>query len=92
MSSRLLALQARRAALQAECALQRDDLQQLHDGIAARAVGVDRTIETVRSLAPVIAIGGVALLVALGPGRAARLVRRGLAWTLYANQALRLIR
>jgi len=92
MRSRLVALQARRAALQAECALQRDDLQQLHDGIAARAVGVDRTIERVRSLAPVIAIGGVALLVALGPGRATGLVRRGLAWAVYASQALRLIR
>jgi hypothetical protein len=32
MSSRLLALQARRAALQAECALQRDDLRSTSTG------------------------------------------------------------
>jgi hypothetical protein len=53
---------------------------------------VDRVVETVRSFAPVIAVGGVAVLVALGPGRALNLVRRGLAWALYANQALRLLR
>jgi butyrate kinase len=92
MRSRLVALQARRAALQAECALQRDDLQQLHGGIATRAAGVDRVVETVRSFAPVIAVGGLAVLVALGPGRALSLVRRGLTWAVYANQALRLLR
>jgi uncharacterized coiled-coil protein SlyX len=92
MSSRLVALQARRAALQAECALQRDDLRQLHGGIAARAQSVDRMIETVRSLAPVIAVGGIAVLVALGPGRALSLMRRGLSVWLYANQALRILR
>jgi hypothetical protein len=92
MSSRLIALQARRAALQAECALQRDDLQQLHGGIAARAQSADRMIATVRSFAPVIAVGGVAVLVALGPGRALGLIRRGLSIWLYANQALRILR
>ena len=92
MSSRLLALQARRAALQAECALLRDDLRQLHGGIAARAESADRMIDTIRSFAPVIAVGGIAVLVAFGPGRAWGLLRRGLAWTLYANQALRLLR
>ena len=92
MNSRLIALQARRAALQAECALQRDDLQQLHGGIAARAESADRIIDTVRSFAPVIAVGGVAVLVALGPGRALGLIRRGLSIWLYANQALRVLR
>jgi len=72
--------------------LQRDDLRQLHGGIAARAEGVDRMIDTVRSFAPVIAVGGLAALVALGPGRALGLLRRGLSIWLYANQALRLIR
>lgn len=92
MSSRLVALQARRAALQAECALQRDDLQKLHGGIAARAAGADRMIETVRSFAPLIAVGGVAVLVVLGPGRALSVLRRCLAWAPFANQALRLLR
>ena len=92
MSSRLVALQARRAALQAECALQRDDLRLLHGGIAARAESADRVIDTVRSFAPVIAVGGIAVLVALGPGRALNLLRRGLSVWLYANQALRILR
>jgi len=92
MRSRLVALQARRAALQAECALQRDDLRQLHGGIAARAESADRMIDTVRSFAPVIAVGGIAVLVALGPGRALGLLRRGLSVWLYANQALRILR
>jgi len=92
MRSRLVALQARRAALQAECALQRDDVRQLHDGIAARAENADRMIETVRSFVPVIAVGGIAVLVALGPARALSLLRRGFTVALYTNQALRLIR
>jgi hypothetical protein len=49
-------------------------------------------IDTIRSFAPVIAVGGIAVLVAFGPGRAWSLLRRGLAWALYANQALRLLR
>jgi hypothetical protein len=92
MSSRLVALRARRAALQAECALQRDDVQQLGGSIASRAESVDRMIDTVRSFAPVVAVGGIAVLVALGPGRALGLLRRGLSVWLYANQALRILR
>jgi butyrate kinase len=92
VSSRLVALQARRAALQAECALHRDDVRLVYGGMAARAEKVDRTIDAVRSFAPVIAVGGIAVLIALGPGRALRLLRRGLSFGVYANQALRLIR
>jgi hypothetical protein len=92
VSSRLAALQARRAALQAECALHRDDVRLLYGGITARAEKVDRTIDTVRRLAPFIAVGGIAVLVALGPGRALNLLRRGLSVGVYANQALRILR
>jgi butyrate kinase len=92
VSSRLVELQARRAALQAECALHRDDVRLVYGGMAARAEKVDRTIDTVRSFAPVIAVGGIAVLVALGPGRALSLLRRGLSVWLYASQALRILR
>ena len=92
MSSRLDALTARRTALQAECAAQRDDMQLLYGGIEGKLARVDRTIEAVRRLAPVIAAGGIAVLVVLGPGRALGLLRRALSVAVYANQALRLLR
>jgi hypothetical protein len=92
MSSRRAALAARRGMLQAECALQRDDVRQLYGGIEGTVSRVDRAIETVRSLAPVVLVGGAAILFAVGPHRALRLLRRGLAVTLYANQALRILR
>lgn len=92
MSARLAALTARRRALQADCAQQRYEIVELYGGIANRAIRVDRTIETVRSLAPLLAIGGLAMLLVLGPGRALRLLRRGLAVAVYANQALRILR
>lgn len=92
MSARLTALTARRLALQADCAQQRDDIAELYGGIENRATRVDRTIETVRGLAPLVAIGGLAMLLVLGPGRALRLLRRGLAVAVYANQALRILR
>ena len=55
MSSRLAALTARRRALQAQCALQRDDLHTLYAGIESRTNRVDQVITTVRSLSPVLA-------------------------------------
>jgi len=89
VSSRLAALTARRQALQARCDLLRGDAALLYGGIEDRTVRVDRTIETVRSLTPVIAIGGFVLLLAMGPQRALHLARRGLTIALYANQARR---
>lgn len=92
MSGRLAALTARRQALQADCAQQRQEIVELYSGIESRTTRVDRTIETVRSVAPLIAIGGFAILVVLGPGRALRLLRRGLSVAVYVNQALRILR
>ena len=89
MNSRLEALTARRKALQARCDLLRGDAELLYGGIEDRTVRVDRTIETVRSLTPLIAIGGFVLLLAMGPQRALHLARRGLTVALYANQARR---
>ena len=89
MNSRLEALTARRKALQARCDLLRGDAELLYGGIEDRTVRVDRTIETVRSLTPIIAIGGLLLLLAMGPQRALHLARRGLTVALYANQARR---
>lgn len=87
MNSRLAALTARRRNLQAECELQRDDVRQLYVGIEHRTERVDHMIDTVRRLAPVVAIGGVVVMLALGPRRVVGLVRRSLTIALYANQA-----
>ena len=90
MSDRLAALTARRRALQARCALQRDDVQTLYAGIEHRAIRVDRVIDVARSLSSLVAIGGVVILLGMGPQRALLLVRRGLAIALYAVQARRM--
>lgn len=92
MSSRLDALAARRLALQTECAAQRDDVATVYGGIEDSVLRVDRVLHTVRSIGPVVLVGGGALLFALGPGRALRLVRRALSVALYASQGLRFLR
>jgi len=92
MNSRLVALTARRAALQAECALQRDEAARAYGDITAGAVRVDRVIGTVRRLAPLLVIAGAGVLLALGPARALSLVSRGLALGLYAQKARSLLR
>lgn len=92
MRSRLLALTARRTALQAECALQRDDVSQVYARIEHRVGRVDRVVETLRGLTPILAVGGVVLLLAMGPGRSLRLLQRGLALGVSVNQIRRFLR
>jgi len=64
MSSRLVALTARRAALQAECALQRDDAALAYGDIEQGVAKVDRVVTAVRRLAPVLLVGGAVALLA----------------------------
>jgi len=92
VSERLQQLTARRRALQLQCSQQRDDVALLYGGIEASTARVDRLIGAARSVAPVVALGGFALMLALGPGRALRMVRRAATAALYATQALRLLR
>ncbi len=92
MSSRLVALTARRAALQAECALQRDDAAQAYAEIESGTLKIDRVVGVLRRLTPVFALGGAVVLVALGPARAVALARRGIAFAMYALQARILLR
>jgi hypothetical protein len=84
--SRLAALVARRRDLQVECELQRDDVRQLYAGLEHRAARADRVIDTVRRLAPLIAVGGLLATFALGPRRIVSLVRRGLPIALVARK------
>jgi len=92
MSSRLVALTARRAALQAECALQRDDAVQAYSGIAQGAERFDRVVAVLRRLTPMLVLGGIVVVVALGPSRAMALTRRGITLAIYALQARSLLR
>jgi hypothetical protein len=92
VNSRLTALTARRAALQAEVALQRDDARQAYAEIERGAARVDRAVATVRRLTPVLVVVGAIGLLALGPARAVAMLRRGVTFGLFANQARRLLR
>jgi hypothetical protein len=92
LSSRLVALTARRAALQAECALQRDAAVQAYDGIASGAARIDRGVAVLRRLSPLLVLGGVVVIISLGPARAITLARRGITFAMYALQARSLLR
>jgi hypothetical protein len=92
VSSRLVALTARRAALQAECALQRDDAVQAYAEIESGAGRIDRVVTVLRRLTPVLIVGGVVVAVALGPARVMTLARRGITLAMYALQARSLMR
>lgn len=91
MSSRLAALTARRAALQAECALQRDETAMAYGQIEQGVARVDRVVAAVRRLTPILVLGGAIALLAVGPSRTVKLARRGIALTLYAREARRLL-
>lgn len=92
MSSRLTALTARRAALQAEVALQRDDARQAYVTIEAGAAKVDGAVSTLRRMTPLLLVAGAVAMIAVGPARALSLARRGLTLGLYFSQARRLLR
>lgn len=92
MSSRLAALTARRAALQAQVALERDDAREAYATIETSVARVDRVVDTARRLTPLLVAAGVIGLIAIGPARALALARRGLTLGLYVSQARRLLR
>ena len=91
MSSRLAALTARRAALQAECAQQRDGASLAYDEIEQSVARVDRVVATVRRLTPWLVVGGAVALLVIGPSRVLPLLRRGVALSMYAREARRLL-
>ncbi len=92
MSSHLSALTARRAALQAEVALQRDDLRQAYGAIEGGTTKVDKVVSTARKLTPLLLVAGATVMIAVGPARALSLARRWLTLGLYVSQARRLLR
>ena len=91
MSSRLAALTARRKALQAACAQQRDGAAVAYGEIEQSVARVDRVVATVRRLTPFLVVGGAIALLIIGPSRVLPLLRRGVALSMYAREARRLL-
>ena len=91
MNSRLAALTARRAALQAECALQREGAALAYGEIEQSVARVDRVVATVRRLTPLLVAAGAVGLLVVGPSRILHLLRRGVALSMYAREARRLL-
>ena len=92
MSSRLTELTAHRVALQAQCAAERAAIANSHSSVLHQTVRIDQAIASLRRLTPMLVIGGIVVIVALGPARAFGLAKRGLRTAFYANQALRILR
>lgn len=92
MNSRLVALTAHRAALQAEIALQRDDARQAYAEIEQGIGRVDRGIQVVQRFGPLLLVAGAAGLIAVGPARAMFLLKRAVTIGLFASHARRLLR
>jgi hypothetical protein len=92
MSTRVERLTIRRRLLQAECALQRDEIGGIQADLDAGAARADHVISVARRLTPLLLAAGVATAVLIGPARLLGVVRQGLALGLVANRASRLLR
>jgi hypothetical protein len=92
VTARLAELKARRARLQLECAVQRQAVGVLYHGIEHKAGRADRVLGVVRSYAPLIAVGGVAMVLIVGPGRMLGLLRRALPIAVSTTQVMSLLR
>ena len=94
MTERTLTLAQRRTALRAHSALQREQLVRHVDQIEARLGSVDRGINAVRRYAakPALVVGGLALLVVVGPRRLFRWAGRGAVFLTAGQRLFRLLR
>jgi hypothetical protein len=67
--------------------LQRDEIRLLYAGMEFRAARADRAVAQARRVAPLIAVGGMVVVLAFRPRRVLGIVRRGLTIALYALSA-----
>jgi hypothetical protein len=93
MSARERELAARREALRAESAIQREFLGQTVEDIETRLTGIDRGIEIARSIVkqPVILAGGIALVALIGPRRLLRIAGRSAVLFATGRRILRIL-
>ncbi len=92
MSTRLEALTARRRALQDRCARERGEIGDAQASIDAGAARVDYALAVARQLTPLLVVGGIVIVVAVGPGRVWAMLRQGLAILPIATRTFRLLR
>lgn len=92
MSARLEILTARRRDLQDRCARQRGEIGDAQASIEAGTARVDHALAVARQLTPLLVVGGIVIVVAVGPGRVWALLRQGLAILPVATRAFRLLR
>lgn len=94
MSARLEQLAAKRAALRAQSAAQREHLVDSVRDVETHLAGIDRGIEVARSVIkhPLVLAGGIALVALLGPRKILNFVSRGALFLATGRRVMRLIR
>lgn len=92
MNRRLLALTARRAALQAQCGLQRDDLREALGSIQAGTARVDRIVEAGRRMGPIVIVVGIFVALMVGPRRVLAVACSAVTLGICTENAYRLAR
>lgn len=93
MSDRQRELAARRGALRAKSAIQREFLVDTIDDIETRLTGLDRGIDMVRHVVkqPVVLAGGIALIALIGPRRVLRMAGRAAVLFATGRRVLRIV-
>jgi YqjK-like protein len=94
MSVRELELAARRDALRAESALQRDHMDGLARDIKERLSGIDRGIEIARTVAakPGVIAGAIAVVALIGPRRLLSIAGRSAMFLTTGSRVMKMLR
>jgi YqjK-like protein len=92
-SDRQRELAARREALRAESAIQRDFLGRTVEDLESRLAGIDRGIEIARRAVrkPVVLAGAIALIAFIGPRRVLRIAGRSAVLFATGRRVMRLL-
>jgi hypothetical protein len=93
MSERQRELAARREALLAQSAIQREVFGRTVQDIETRLTGIDRGIEIARHIVkkPIVLAGGIALVTLIGPRRLLRIAGRSAVLYASGRRILRLL-
>lgn len=89
MSERRLELQRRREALLARGAAQREYVGAELDALDAGAARIDHYVAAARRMRPALILGGLALVVLVGPRRIIGIARGSAVGSLLAHQLIR---
>jgi hypothetical protein len=89
MSDRRLALQRRREELLARGAAQREYVRDELDALDAGAARIDRYVAIARRMRPALVLGGLALVVLVGPRRIIGVARGTAVGSMLAHQLIR---